>query len=161
MPSFDVVSEVETHEIRNATDQANKEVTTRFDFKGSNATFELKDDVITMKSESTFQLQQMLDILRNKCAKRGIDAGALDPQTATETGLNNASQKVLLKQGLDAEKGKKVIKALKEAKLKVQAQIQGEQVRVTGKKRDDLQQAMAILRDQDIGMPLQFNNFRD
>jgi uncharacterized protein YajQ (UPF0234 family) len=161
MPSFDVVSEVETHEIRNATDQANKEVTTRFDFKGSNATFELKDDVITMKSESTFQLQQMLDILRNKCAKRGIDAGALDPQTATETGLNNASQKVLLKQGLDAEKGKKVIKALKEAKLKVQAQIQGEQVRVTGKKRDDLQQAMAILREQEIGMPLQFNNFRD
>lgn len=161
MPSFDVVSEVETHEIRNATEQANKEVTTRFDFKGTNSNFELKDDVITLKSESTFQLQQMLDILRNKCAKRGIDAAALDPQDASETGLNNASQKVLLKQGLDAEKGKKVIKALKEAKLKVQAQIQGEQVRVTGKKRDDLQQAMAILRDQDIGMPLQFNNFRD
>ena len=89
MPSFDVVSEVETHEIRNATDQANKEVTTRFDFKGTNSNFELKDDVITMKSESTFQLQQMLDILRNKCAKRGIDAAALDPQNASKPCFNN------------------------------------------------------------------------
>ncbi|RVU85879.1 YajQ family cyclic di-GMP-binding protein [Leucothrix sargassi] len=161
MPSFDVVSEVELHEVRNATDQANKEVTTRFDFKGSNASFELKDDVITLRAENTFQLKQMLDILRNKCAKRNIDASALDPQDASETGINNANQKVLLKQGLDAEKGKKVIKALKEAKLKVQAQIQGEQVRVTGKKRDDLQQAIALLREQELGLPLQFNNFRD
>ena len=161
MPSFDVVSEVELHEMNNAVDQANREVTTRFDFKGSNASFEFKDDVITLKAENTFQLKQMMDILRGKCVKRNIDVGALEPQDANETGINNASQKVLLKQGLDAEKGKKVIKALKEAKLKVQAQIQGDQVRVTGKKRDDLQTAIALLREQEVGMPLQFTNFRD
>ena len=161
MPSFDVVSEVDLHEVRNATDQANKEVTTRFDFKGSDANFELKDDIITLKAENTFQLKQMMDILRNKFTKRNIDAGALDPQQANETGINNASQKVLIKQGLDSENGKKVVKALKGAKLKVQSQIQGEQVRVTGKKRDDLQEAIALLREQELGLPLQFTNFRD
>jgi len=161
MPSFDVVSEVDLHEVRNATDQANKEVTTRFDFKNSDASFELSDDAITLKAESTFQLQQMMDILRNKFTKRKIDAGALDPQKAVETGINNASQKVLLKQGLDSDNGKKVVKALKAAKLKVQSQIQGEQVRVTGKKRDDLQEAIALLREEELGLPLQFTNFRD
>lgn len=161
MPSFDVVSEVELHEVRNATDQANKEVTTRFDFKGSNASFELNDEIITLKAESTFQLKQMMDILRLKFAKRNIDSGALDPQDPNETGINSASQKVLLKQGLDSNHGKKVIKTLKAAKLKVQAQVQGEQVRVTGKKRDDLQEAIALLRKQELGLPLQFTNFRD
>ncbi len=161
MPSFDVVSEVDLHEVRNATDQANKEVTTRFDFKGSDASFELSDDAITLKAENTFQLKQMMDILRNKFTKRNIDAGALDPQQANETGINNASQKVLLKQGLDSDNGKKVVKALKAAKLKVQAQIQGEQVRVTGKKRDDLQGAIALLKEEELGLPLQFTNFRD
>ncbi|MGB1309838.1 MAG: YajQ family cyclic di-GMP-binding protein [Leucothrix sp.] len=161
MPSFDVVSEVDLHEVRNATDQANKEVTTRFDFKNSDASFELKDDAITLKAENTFQLKQMMDILRNKFTKRNIDAAALDPQQANETGINNASQKVLLKQGLDSDNGKKVVKALKGAKLKVQSQIQGEQVRVTGKKRDDLQEAIALLREQELGLPLQFTNFRD
>ena len=161
MPSFDVVWEVDLHEVRNATDQANKEVTTRFDFKNSDASFELKDDIITLKAENTFQLKQMMDILRNKFTKRSIDAGALDPQQASETGINNASQKVLLKQGLDSDNGKKVVKALKGAKLKVQSQIQGEQVRVTGKKRDDLQEAIALLREQELGLPLQFTNFRD
>ncbi|PID46996.1 MAG: YajQ family cyclic di-GMP-binding protein [Proteobacteria bacterium] len=161
MPSFDVVSEVDLHEVRNATDQANKEVTTRFDFKGSNASFELKDETITLKAENTFQLKQMMDILFNKFAKRGVDVGALDPQDPSETGINNASQKVLLKQGLDSDNGKKVVKLLKGAKLKVQAQIQGDQVRVTGKKRDDLQEAIALLRDQDMGIPLQYTNFRD
>lgn len=161
MPSFDVVSEVELHEVRNATDQANREVSTRFDFKGSDASFELKDEAITLKANNTFQLKQMMDILRNKCAKRNIDAGALDPQDPTETGINNASQKVLLKQGLDSDNGKKVVKTLKGAKLKVQAQIQGDQVRVTGKKRDDLQEAIALLREQELGLPLQFTNFRD
>lgn len=161
MPSFDVVSEVDLHEVRNATDQANKEVTTRFDFKGSNASFEIKDEIITLKAENTFQLKQMMDILRLKFAKRNIDSGALDPQDPSETGINNAAQKVLLKQGLDSDNGKKVVKALKAAKLKVQAQIQGEQVRVTGKKRDDLQEAIALLREQELGLPLQFTNFRD
>lgn len=161
MPSFDVVSEVDLHEVRNATDQANKEVTTRFDFKGSDASFELKEDIITLKAENTFQLKQMMDILRNKFTKRSIDAGAIDAQPASETGLNNATQKVLLKQGLDSDNGKKVVKALKAAKLKVQSQIQGEQVRVTGKKRDDLQEAIALLREEELGLPLQFTNFRD
>jgi uncharacterized protein YajQ (UPF0234 family) len=161
MPSFDVVSEVDLHEVRNAVDQANKEVTTRFDFKGSDASFELKDDAISLKAENTFQLKQMMDILRNKFTKRNIDAGALDPQKTVETGINNATQKVLLKQGLDSDNGKKVVKALKAAKLKVQSQIQGEQVRVTGKKRDDLQQAIALLREEELGLPLQFTNFRD
>ena len=161
MPSFDVVSEVELHEVRNATDQANKEVTTRFDFKGSNASFELKDDIITLKAENTFQLKQMMDILRAKFAKRNIDSGALDPQDPKETGINNASQQVLLRQGLDSDDGKKVVKALKAAKLKVQAQIQGEHVRVTGKSRDDLQEAIALLRQQELGLPLQYTNFRD
>ena len=105
--------------------------------------------------------KQMMDILRNKFTKRSIDASALDPQQASETGINNASQKVLLKQGLDSDNGKKVVKALKGAKLKVQSQIQGEQVRVTGKKRDDLQEAIALLREQELGLPLQFTNFRD
>jgi len=161
MPSFDVVSEVDLHEVRNATDQANKEVTTRFDFKNSDASFDLSDDAITLKAENTFQLQQMMDILRTKFIKRNIDASALDPQKAVETGINNASQKVLLKQGLDSDNGKKVVKALKAAKLKVQSQIQGEQVRVTGKKRDDLQEAIALLREEELGLPLQFTNFRD
>ena len=128
MPSFDVVSEVDLHEVRNATDQANKEVTTRFDFKGSDASFELKDDAISLKAENTFQLKQMMDILRNKFTKRNIDASALDPQKTVETGINNATQKVLLKQGLDSDNGKKVVKALKAGKLKVQSQIQGEVV---------------------------------
>ena len=161
MPSFDVVSEVDLHEVRNATDQANKEVTTRFDFKGSNASFELKDEIITLKADNTFQLKQMMDILRAKFAKRNIDSAALDPQKPNETGINNADQKVLLRQGLDSDNGKKVVKALKAGKLKVQSQIQGEQVRVTGKKRDDLQEAIALLREQELGIPLQFNNFRD
>ena len=161
MPSFDIVSEAKKVEIRNAIDQTNKEISTRFDFKGSDASFELKDDAISLKAENTFQLKQMMDILRNKFTKRNIDAGALDPQKTVETGINNATQKVLLKQGLDSDNGKKVVKALKAAKLKVQSQIQGEQVRVTGKKRDDLQQAIALLREEELGLPLQFTNFRD
>ena len=161
MPSFDVVSEVDLHEVRNATDQANKEVTTRFDFKGSNASFELKDEIITLKAENTFQLKQMMDILRAKFAKRNIDSAALDPQDPKETGINNASQQVLSRQGLDSDNGKKVVKVLKGSKIKVQSQIQGEQVRVTGKSRDDLQGAIALLREQELGLPLQFTNFRD
>ena len=160
MPSFDIVSEFDMHEASNAVDQANREVSTRFDFKGSNARFEQKDAVITMTAEVEFQLQQMLDILQNKLTKRGIDIACLevsDPQASGKT----ATQTVTLRQGLDTPLAKKIVKLIKDKKMKVQAAIQGEKVRVTGKKRDDLQQVMQMLREEKLEMPLQFNNFRD
>lgn len=160
MPSFDIVSELNAHEVTNAVDQAAREVTTRFDFKGTNASFELKDFEVTLSAESTFQLQQMRDILNPKLAKRGVDLQCLkigDPEGQGKT----VRQKVTLRQGIETSTAKDIVKYLKEAKLKVQAQIQGEQVRVTGKKRDDLQEAIALLRQGDFGLPLQFTNFRD
>lgn len=160
MPSFDVVSEVEMFELNNAINQANKEVTTRFDFKGTECSFTLKDDIITLAAEGEFQLKQMRDILRAKMIKRKIDSASLDVQKV-EGSLKNTRQKILLKQGLNGDAGRKVTKAIKAGKFKVQTQIQGDQVRVTGKKRDDLQKVMAMLREEDIGVPLQFNNFRD
>ena len=160
MPSFDVVSEIEMFELSNAINQANKEVTTRFDFKGTECSFTLKDDVITLAAEGEFQLKQMRDILRSKMMKRKIDSASLDVQKV-EGSLKNTRQKILLQQGLDGDAGRKVTKAIKAGKYKVQTQIQGDQVRVTGKKRDDLQKVMAMLREEDIGIPLQFSNFRD
>ena len=160
MPSFDVVSEVDLQEVRNAVDQANREVGTRFDFKGITASFELAGDVIKLASERDFQLRQMMDILRQKLVKRGVDIGSLDIKDST-TSLSAARQEVGLKQGIDTETAKSMIKALKATKLKVQAQIQGEQLRVSGKNRDDLQEAIAHLREGDWGLPLKFTNFRD
>lgn len=160
MPSFDVVSEVDLQEVRNAVDQANREVGTRFDFKGITASFELAGDVIKLASERDFQLRQMMDILRQKLVKRGVDIGSLDIKDST-TSLSAARQEVGLKQGIDTETAKSMIKALKAAKLKVQAQIQGEQLRVSGKNRDDLQEAIGHLREGDWGLPLKFTNFRD
>jgi uncharacterized protein YajQ (UPF0234 family) len=160
MPSFDVVSEVDLQEVRNAVDQANREVGTRFDFKGIKANFELADDVIKLTTERDFQLRQMMDILRQKLAKRGVDIGSLDLKDSTSS-LNAARQEVGLKQGIDTETAKSMIKSLKTAKLKVQAQIQGEQLRVSGKNRDDLQEAIAQLREGEWGLPLKFTNFRD
>lgn len=160
MPSFDVVSEVDLQEVRNAVDQANREVGTRYDFKGVDAKFELTDADIKLSAEVEFQLSQMMDILRQKLVKRKVDVASMeikDPETA----LNAARQQVIIKQGIDSESAKKMVKAIKGSKIKVQAQIQGEQVRVTGKKRDDLQQVMALLREADYGLPLQFDNFRD
>ena len=160
MPSFDVVSEVEMHELSNAVDQANREVNTRFDFKGSDAKFEQTDADITLSAQSEFQLEQMMDILQKKMVKRGVDIGSLDvgePETANM----RARQKVTVRQGIDKELAKKIVKLIKETKLKVQSAIQGDQVRVTGKKRDDLQQAMAMLKEQKLGLPLQYTNFRD
>ena len=160
MPSFDVVSEIDQHEAVNAVDQANREVGTRFDFKGSDANFELKESVITMTAQAEFQLKQMLDVLQIKLSKRGIDITCLKidpPQVAGK----EARQVVTLRQGLDAPLAKKVVQAIKDSKLKVQASIQGEQVRITGKKRDDLQDVMALLRGGKFELPLQFNNFRD
>ncbi|MEW5008522.1 MAG: YajQ family cyclic di-GMP-binding protein [Cycloclasticus sp.] len=160
MPSFDVVSEVDKHELSNAVDQANKEVTTRFDFKGTGANFELVDTDVTLIGESKFQLGQMLDIFRIKLSRRGVDVDCMDVQNAEETGLK-VRQKVSIKDGLDSESAKKITKLIKEKKLKVQAQIQKEQVRVTGKKRDELQAVMAMLKAEGLGVPLQFKNFRD
>ncbi len=160
MPSFDVVSEIDTHELTNAVDQASRELSQRFDFKNIDAKFELEDTTVTMSAPAEFQLKQMLDILRLRIAKRGIDVSCLDVQDP-EVNLARAKQAVVLKHGIDADAGRKVSKLIKESKLKVQAQIQGDKVRVTGKKRDDLQEAIAFLRKSDVGLPLQFNNFRD
>ena len=160
MPSFDVVSEVDHHEIANAVDQANREVSTRFDFKGTNSSFALDENRITLKTESEFQLGQMLDMLYGKLSKRGVD---LDCVLADEPELmaKTATQDVTIQEGIDTDLAKKIVKMLKGSKLKVQAAIQGEQVRVTGKKRDDLQAAMTLMRESELGQPLQFKNFRD
>ena len=160
MPSFDVVSEVDVQEVRNAVDQANREVGQRFDFKGADARFELAGEQITMHAENEFQLKQMLDILQNKLVKRSVDITCLEVKDP-ETSLHAARQAVLVRQGIETDTAKRMIKDIKAAKLKVQAQIQGEQVRVTGKKRDDLQQAIGLLRQGDYGLPLQYINFRD
>jgi len=160
MPSFDIVSEIDTHELTNAVDQANREVGTRFDFKGSNAKFDLKDSTIKMSAATDFQIKQMLDVLQGKLAKRGIDLRCLEEKDI-HTNLNEATQEVTLKQGIDKDFAKKITKLIKESKLKVQSSIQGEQVRVSGKKRDDLQEAIAFLKEAKLELPLQFNNFRD
>ncbi len=160
MPSFDIVSEFDMHELSNAVDQANREVSTRFDFKGSNSRYELEDATVTLHSQSDFQLQQMLDILQNKLTKRGIDIACLEVGEPQVFG-REARQSVTLRSGLDAPLAKRIVKTIKDAKLKVQAAIQGDKVRVSGKKRDDLQQVISLLRDQDFGLPLQFENFRD
>jgi len=160
MPSFDVVSECDLQEVRNAVDQANREIGTRFDFKGVAARFELGDDEIRLEAEQEFQLQQMRDILRQKLVKRGVDHAVLQVDEPVTT-LNAARQRMGLKQGIDSDTAKRMVKALKATKLKVQAQVQGDQLRVTGKKRDDLQQAIAALKATDWERPLQFQNFRD
>jgi cyclic-di-GMP-binding protein len=160
MPSFDVVSELDGHEVANAVDQANREVGTRFDFKGTGAKFEVADFVVSLEAEADFQLKQMVDILTQKLSRRGIDVACMKPEEA-EIALNKARQKVKLTHGIDSDTARKIVKLVKDAKLKVQSQVQGEQVRVTGKKRDDLQEAIALLKKADLGLPLQFTNFRD
>jgi hypothetical protein len=160
MPSFDVVSEVNLHEAANAVDQANREVGTRFDFKGTGAKYEQKETAITLVAQNDFQLKQMLDVLQTKLTKRGIDIACLkidDPQIAGK----EAKQLVTLRQGIDQPLAKKIVQLIKDSKMKVQAAIQGEQVRVTGKKKDDLQDAIALLRKNKLELPLQFTNFRD
>ncbi len=160
MPSFDIISEVEMHEVGNAVDQANREVKTRFDFKGSDSNYAQEEAVITLHSGSEFQLQQMRDILESKLIKRGVDIACLkvdDPETTGQ----RARQTVTLRQGLEPPLARQIVKLVKESKLKVQVAIQGEKIRVTGKKRDDLQQVMARLRGAELDMPLQFDNFRD
>ena len=160
MPSFDVISEVDKHELTNAVDQANRELANRFDFKGQDAKYVLDDFVITQSAPSEFQLQQMLDILRGRLISRKIDVRALDIGEV-ETNLAGARQKITVKQGIEQPVAKKLVATLKEAKLKVEAQINGDKLRVSGKKRDDLQAAMAVLRKAEVELPLQFDNFRD
>ncbi len=160
MPSFDVVYEVNLHEAVNAVDQANREVGTRFDFKGTGAKYEQKETVVTLIAQSDFQLKQMLDILQTKLTKRGVDIACLKIDEPQTTG-KEARQVVTLRQGIDQALAKKIVQLIKDSKLKVQAAIQGEQVRVTGKKRDDLQDAIALLRKNKLDLPLQFSNFRD
>ncbi len=160
MPSFDIVSEVDTHELTNAVDQANRELGTRFDFKGVDAQFVLDDDTITQSAPSEFQLQQMSDILRVRLIARKIDARCLEFGDI-ETNVAGARQKIAVKQGIERDLAKKIQSAIKDAKLKVESQINGDKLRVTGKKRDDLQAAMQLLRAQELERPLQFDNFRD
>ena len=160
MPSFDVVSDYNAHEAANGVDQANREVNTRFDFKGTGSKFELDGQVIQLTTQSDFQLKQMLDILRQKLARRGIDIGCMDEQEPEFSG-SEARQNVILRKGIESELARKLVKQIKSSKLKVQAAIQGDKLRVSGKKRDDLQAVIAMLKDQDVGLPLQYENFRD
>ncbi|MEO7199747.1 MAG: YajQ family cyclic di-GMP-binding protein [Dokdonella sp.] len=160
MPSFDIVSKLDDHELANAVDQANRELDKRFDFKGSDATFELSGGVVTLRADAEFRLKQMQDILMQRLAARGIDvrcAEIADP----DVNLASARQLVTLKQGIEQAFAKKIVKLIKDSGSKVQTQIQGDELRVTGKKRDELQQIIAVLRASDLEMPLQFENFRD
>jgi cyclic-di-GMP-binding protein len=160
MPSFDVVSELDSHEVTNAVDQANRELSQRFDFKDTGAVFELNGMTIAVKAEVEFQLKQMMEILKLRLAKRGVDVLCLEIKDPV-VNLAAAVQEVILRQGVDADIARQITRLIKDSKLKVQASIQGEKVRITGKQRDELQSAMALLRKAKVEMPLQFNNFRD
>lgn len=161
MPSFDIVSEVEVQELRNAIDQASREVGTRFDFKGVDASFELtENNLITVTAEIDFQIQQMMEILKNKLIKRNVDIKSLEEGDVVLSG-RKAIMKVKVQQGIESELARKIVKLVKEKKMKVQTAIQGEKLRVTGKKRDDLQEVIAMLREAKLGIPLQYDNFRD
>ncbi len=160
MPTFDVVSEVDQHELTNAIDQAHREISNRFDFKGSGAEIKVADGAISLQADSDFQVQQMHPVIYQKLTARSIDIACLDAGKVAPSG-KGVKQLITVKEGIDKETAKKAVGVIKGSKLKVQAQVQGEQLRVTGKKRDDLQAAMALLKDAELGVPLQFQNFRD
>jgi hypothetical protein len=160
MPSFDVVSELDAHEVTNAVDQANRELSQRFDFKDSGARYELMDFVVTLHAQVEFQLKQMLDILKLRLSKRAVDVACLEVKEP-KTNLSAAQQEVILRHGIDQETGKKIVRLVKDSKLKVQASLQGDKVRIAAKQRDELQSTMQFLRKAGIEVPLQFNNFRD
>ncbi len=160
MPSFDVVSEIDTHELTNAIDQSNREVSNRFDFKGTNSRIEHKEAILTLIAPAEFQIKQIIDILQSKLSKRGIDIGCLEYGDIQESN-NEARQQITVRQGIDKELARKIVKLVKNTKLKVQSSIQGDQVRIAGKKRDDLQEAITFLKQQNLGLPLQYTNFRD
>ena len=160
VPSFDVVSQVNTNEVANAVNQATREVDNRFDFKGANARFDLDDDQLTMRAPNEFQLNQMYDILTAHLARRKVNVGCLERDTP-QNNVNNTWQIVRVRQGIDTNLARQLVKIIKRTKLKVQVAIQGNQLRVSGKKRDDLQQIIELLKEADIDLPLQFVNFRD
>lgn len=160
MPSFDIVSEVDLHELTNAVDQASRELTNRYDFKGTGASIQLNDKTTVLTADSDFQVRQMHSVLFDKMSKRGIDVACLE-MGSIETRGQNSVQSCEVKTGIEKELSKKIVKIIKESKLKVQAAIQDEKVRVTGKKRDDLQQVMALIKGSEIDLPLQYQNFRD
>jgi uncharacterized protein YajQ (UPF0234 family) len=160
MPSFDIISEIDMVEVKNATDNANRDIETRFDFRGVDATFEFIKEKVKMSADAEMQLRQMADILRTALVKRGIDTSAMDTGATAFSG-KRVSAEVEFKQGLDTPMAKKVVKAIKDAKLKVQASINGDKVRVVGKKRDDLQATMQLIRNAELGQPFQFDNQRD
>jgi len=160
MPSFDAVSEVDLQEVTNAVDQTNREVGNRYDFKGSSARVTQAEDQLTLQADNEFQLNQVRDILHLKLAKRGIDLGSIE-EGKLETTVNQARQTLRVQQGIPQDTGKKIVKLVKDSKLKVQASVQGDKVRVSGKNRDDLQKAIALLRESAIDLPLQYINFRD
>ncbi|SER54237.1 hypothetical protein SAMN05421690_103619 [Nitrosomonas sp. Nm51] len=161
MPSFDIVSEVDSHEVRNAVDQTNKEVSSRFDFKGSDARVEQTERLLTIFADDEFKLEQVLDILRSKLTKRKIDVRCLEKSQIDKISGNKVKQEVNVKTGLNSELAKKIVKILKENKLKVQASIQGDSVRVSGAKKDVLQEAIQIVKKTITDFPLQYENFRD
>ena len=161
MPSFDVVSEVDWAEVTNAVDQSNREIRNRYDFKGSDARIERNDALLSVFADDEFQVAQAVDILHNKLARRKIDLGCVSAGPVQAIGGDKARQDITLRHGIEQELAKKIVKMVKESKLKTQAAVQGDQVRITGKKRDDLQQVITLLRGADLGLPLQFVNFRD
>ena len=160
MPSFDTVSELNGHEVANAVDQANRELGQRFDFKDTGAVYELEEFTVKLRAQVEFQLKQMLDILKLRLSKRGVDLSCLEVKDPV-TNLASSQQDVILKQGIEPELAKKIVRIIKDSKLKVQASVQGDKVRITGKSRDDLQSAIQLLRASKLEMPVQFNNFRD
>lgn len=160
MPTFDIVSEIDKHELSNAIDQANREIENRFDFKDIDASYSLSDDSMTLNAEAEFQIKQMRDILEQKLAKRGIDLKSLQYDDI-EQNMQKATQTAKIVEGISKDEAKKIVKLIKDSKIKVQASIQGDKVRVTGKKRDELQQIIAMLKDSKVDIPLQYNNFRD
>ncbi|MYM31549.1 YajQ family cyclic di-GMP-binding protein [Duganella sp. CY15W] len=161
MPSFDVVLEADMIEVKNAVEQSQKEIATRFDFKGTGAAVEQKDRELTVTADSDFQLQQVRDVLTNKLAKRKIDVRFLEDGDVKKIGGDKVRQVIKVKNGIESDDSKKIVRVIKDSKMKVQASIQGESVRITGAKRDDLQAAMALLRKDVTDLPLEFNNFRD
>lgn len=160
MPSFDIVSEINMEEVRNATENASRELSTRFDFRGVEASFEYKDEMVAMSAEADFQLQQMESMFRTACSKRNLDTSAIDLKPLDHRG-KTYRRNIAFKQGIEQATAKKLVKLIKDSKIKVQTAIQGDQLRITGKKRDDLQQVIALIKSEDLGQPFQFNNFRD
>ena len=161
MPSFDIVSEIEITEVRNAAENSTRELATRFDFRGVDASIEFKDEKVKLVAEGEYQIKQLSDILRSQCTKRGLDAKAMDVSAKIDITGKVHTKWVSFKQGLEQDFSKKIVKLIKDGKYKVQASIQGDKVRVTGKKRDDLQQVMQMLKQAELDQALQFNNFRD